>query len=251
MVEVDPIQRAMVIVAHPDDADAFCGGTVARMASEGKQIRYVICTDGARGGDGSLTEDELGPIRRAEQEAAAKTLGVVDVTWLDRTDGELTHTLDLRRELTREIRRHRPQLVFTHNPIPHYARGLHPDHLAVGQAVFAAIFPSADSPMIFLGLLREEGLQRWQVKWTFTFDAERPNHFEDIGPQLSIKQQALACHASQFSPELLERGPLIAQWEARGAADAGYPHVKYAEAFHKRVWGGPFVTAAEGHKVPG
>lgn len=250
MPEIDPIERAMVIVAHPDDADAFCGGTVARMASEGKRIRYVVCTDGERGGDGSLPEDELRLIRRAEQEDAARILGVEHVTWLGHTDGELTHTLDLRRALTREIRRHRPQLVFTHNPIPHYGRGLHPDHLAAGQAAFAAIFPSADSPMIFPEL-RHEGLERWQVKWTFTFDAERPDHYEDISPQLSTKIEALARHTSQFSPEFLERAPIMAKWEAEGAAAAGYPDVTYAEAFRKRVWCGPFVTAAEGHKVPG
>jgi len=154
-------QRAMVIVAHPDDAEFTMAGTVALWAQQGCAISYVLCTRGDRGSnDPQVTPWALARIREQEQRAACAILGVQEVVFLDYPDGTLEPTLALRRDLTREIRRFRPEVVLCPDPTvrfygDHYLN--HPDHRAAGSAALDAVFPSAETRYIFPELLAAPG----------------------------------------------------------------------------------------------
>src|SRR5689334_5636760 len=174
MSEQELPRVAMVIVAHPDDAEFGCAGSVAAWAREGWDIYYVICTDASGGGPDEATD--VGPearrqittTRKAEQREAARILGLRDVIFLDRPDGTLEPTLDLRRDLVRLMRRYRPTRVLCQSPertwTPSYPIGRHhPDHLAAGGATIAAIYPACQNPWDFPELLAE-GLQPHKVR---------------------------------------------------------------------------------------
>ena len=246
-----PINSVLIVVAHPDDAEFMCGGTVARMAAEGKEVSLLVVTSGERGGDGSVGEDELGRTREAEEEASAAALGIRNVTFLRQPDGEITPSLELRREIVREIRRRRPDLVITHNPIRHFGHGKHPDHLAVGEATLAAVDPTSGNPMAYPEM-GEEGLDAWPVDWVFAFDAEAPDHFEDIGSTVETKLAALLRHRSQMPPaEHLDRAiRSVAGGFAVTAAARGYPGLTYAEAFRRVFTGHASRMHTDGQKVP-
>jgi LmbE family N-acetylglucosaminyl deacetylase len=249
MRDTYPVKRVLAVMAHPDDPDVRCGGTIGRWTSEGKEVAYVIVTPGNRGGDGSLSPDRLAAVRQEEQRAAAKTLGVASVRFLGYEDGYLTPSLDLRRDIAREIRRFRPDVVITHNPIRHYGLGNHPDHLAVGEATFAAIYPTAQNPMAFPELLDEE-LEPWVVTWSMAIDAEAPDHFVDIADWMQTKLAAVACHGSQYGEEYLGLAPMISSNVAAMAERLGYPGLRLAEAYKLRFEGHPRDRFAHGNKVP-
>jgi len=141
--------RAMVVTAHPDDPEFLFGATVARLVAEGTDVFYLICSDGSNGGrDAAKPSEEIANTRLAEQRTAAKLLGVSEVIFLNFLDGRLTPSFELRREIAREIRRFKPNLVLTHFPrraldIPIEAS--HPDHIAVGEATLSAIFPDSSN----------------------------------------------------------------------------------------------------------
>ena len=123
MLTDDEVQRALVIVAHPDDVDFGAAGTVATWTGAGIEVAYCIVTDGDAGGfDPNVPRAEIPGIRRAEQTAAAKVVGVSDLAFLGYPDGRLTATLDLRRDLAREIRRVRPQRVLCPSPERNWQR---------------------------------------------------------------------------------------------------------------------------------
>ena len=129
-IESLTVSRILVVVAHPDDIESWCAGTICRFVDVGKHVCYVLCTSGDKGtSDPTLTLQQVAEIREAEQIEAARILGVDCVTFLRRPDSEVEATLALRRELVRQIRFHRPHLVITHDPVPPYR--LHPDHRAV------------------------------------------------------------------------------------------------------------------------
>jgi LmbE family N-acetylglucosaminyl deacetylase len=133
-----PNGRVMFIAAHPDDPDFLAGGTVVRLAQEGREVAYVILTNGNKGsGNRSVTSEQLASIRAEEQRRAAQVLGVGDVEFLGYEDGELEDTRDLRRDVTREIRRWRPNLIITLNPHRTYNNfpGWHRDHRVTGRVV--------------------------------------------------------------------------------------------------------------------
>ena len=247
---VHQVQRVLAVMAHPDDADVRCGGTFARWAAEGKEISYVVVTSGERGGDGSRSEQEVGAMREAEQRAAAAVVGVRELVFLHHEDGYLTASMSLRRAITREIRRFRPEVVVMHNPIRHYGWGNHPDHFAVGESTAAAVYPTARNPMVFPDLL-DEGFAPWEVTWTMAIDAESPDHFVDIGSSIERKVEAIGRHASQYDDHYLGFNRRIAQETARAAHAAGYPHMDYAESYKLRFEGNPRLKMELGAKVPG
>ncbi len=157
-----PIANVLVIVAHPDDIESWCAGTVCRFTDADRQVAYVLCTSGDKGtSDPTQTPQQVAAMREAEQVEAARILGVETITFLRLPDSEVEPTLTLRRELVRQIRRHRPDLVITHDPVPPYR--LHPDHRAVGRATLDALFPCARDPLTFAEQIREEGLQAHTV----------------------------------------------------------------------------------------
>jgi LmbE family N-acetylglucosaminyl deacetylase len=193
-------RRAMVIVAHPDDAEYTMAGTVALWARQGCAVSYVLCTRGDRGSnDPNITPWALARLREQEQRAAAAILGVREVVFLDHPDGTLEPTLALRRDLTREIRRFRPEVVLCGDPTArfygdHYLN--HPDHRAAASAALDAVFPSAETRYVFPDLLAA-GLEPHRVHAVYIHGAPEPNIWIDIEPVLEVKALALAAHKSQ------------------------------------------------------
>lgn len=231
----EEIERAMIIMAHPDDAEFTVAGTVARWAQEGKTVIYVLCTDGSRGSnDPQMELERMVAIRKAEQEAAARVLGVEEVVYLGYEDGTLQPTLDLRRDLTRAIRRYRPDIVICPDPTFRYGDGYlnHPDHRAAGDAALDAAFPSASTRYIFPELLAE-GLEPHTVREVLLRGAPSRNFWVDISDTIELKIVALKKHESQVSHiQDLEEG--IRAWareEAKGQDMA------YAESFKRIILG--------------
>ncbi len=234
------LERVMVISAHPDDPEFGFGGTVAKLSSEGVEVTYVICTDGSQGGeDPAVPDAELTRTRYAEQRAAAEVLGVKDVVFLGYRDGHLEPNLELRMALSREIRRVKPDAVFTHNPQRNLGIGIgasHPDHLAVGQAAFAAVYPDARNPRAFRELL-SEGLEAHKVKEVWIGFGAESDHHVDVTDFVERKFEALRCHASQFE----KPGQQPFEWEKwvrERMRDAGKrAGCEYAESFRRLATG--------------
>lgn len=230
----------LVVVAHPDDAEFGCGGTVAAWAQEGWTVYYVITTDASGGGADDAVD--VGPgarraisdRRKAEQRAAAAVLGVRDVIFLDRPDGRLEPTLDFRRDIVRLIRQYRPQRVVCQSPdrtwSPQYVIGRqHPDHLATGQATVAAFYPAAQNAWDFPELLAE-GLLPHKVRELYIMGAPVLNHPVDISATIDRKIEALRAHDSQLGAHFDELEPRIREWTAQRGGEYGFAH---AEVFHR------------------
>jgi LmbE family N-acetylglucosaminyl deacetylase len=224
-------QRALVVFAHPDDAEFLCGGTVAGWASDGTEIHYVCATDGSAGWNGpDLSRQEVARTREVEMREAADVLGVRSVTFLGFVDGTLEPSLDLRRAVTREVRRVRPDVILTFEPSLWSGRRYvnHPDHRAIGEAVLAVVACDAPTRPQFPELL-EEGLEPHKVTrlWLPTFDGA--DTYVDISETIDLKIEALHRHKSQMENMGMDDvDQRIREW----AADVGKKHeVKYAEAF--------------------
>jgi LmbE family N-acetylglucosaminyl deacetylase len=194
--------KVLVVSAHPDDPDFGSGGTVGRLADSGAEVTYVIVTDGRQGGeDPNQKDSELVAIRQKEQRAAAKVLGVKKVEFLGYKDGHLAPDLKLRRDIVRMIRKHKPELVITHIPgrvLDAPMGGSHPDHLAVGEATMAAVYPDSRNPRAFRSLLKE-GFQPHEVKEVWIPFWTMGDYLVDITPTLDRKIQALRKHRSQVA----------------------------------------------------
>lgn len=229
----EELNRVMAIVAHADDAEFGFAGTIAKWVRQGKEITYVLVTNGNKGSaDPEMTHERLEAIRKEEQLAAAEVLGVKEVVFLGYHDGELEHTLGLRRDLTRVIRQHKPDIAVVPDPTTWYYRSdyiNHPDHRAVGEAALAAIFPSARDRLTFSELL-EEGLEPHKVREVYITLASFPDTWVDISDTIDIKLAALREHRSQLGdPEEVEK--MVREWASLNAEGL---EMAYAERF-KRV----------------
>lgn len=190
--------RVMVVAAHPDDPEFLAGGTVARLAKEGREITYVIVTNGNKGsGDRGMTSEQLRPIRAEEQRRAARVLGVERVEFLGYEDGEVEDTRNLRRDVTREIRRWRPELIITLNPHRTYTNfpGWHRDHRITGRVVLDCVYPLARDHLSFPELLPE--YEPHKVREVYLIQWEQPRLVIDITDTMELKLEAIRCHASQ------------------------------------------------------
>ncbi|HWB71067.1 MAG TPA: PIG-L deacetylase family protein [Egibacteraceae bacterium] len=224
-----PFRRALVVVAHPDDAEFGAAGTIARWVQMGTDVRYLVLTDGASGSaDPQMTRERLVAMRAAEQEDACTRLGVSDITMLGYRDGYLEPTVEARRKVAAEIRRLRPEAVLTLDPELRWSRSgyvNHPDHRAAGDLVLHAINPAA-STRLWDPTLIDEGLEPWDVAelWLTSF-GDGPD-VVDVTGTFAAKVAALRCHASQlgdWDPE---------PWLRRQASDRGEQvGVELAEAF--------------------
>jgi LmbE family N-acetylglucosaminyl deacetylase len=195
------VARVLVVTAHPDDVDFGAAGTVASWTRAGIEVAYCICTSGDAGGFDDTPRHEMGPLREAEQRAAAKEVGVTDVRFLGYPDGRLTASLELRRDISREIRRFRPDRVLTASPEIWWRRigASHPDHRAVGEAALAAVYPDARNPFAHPELLADEGLEPWAAReiWLMAAPDERIDHIVDVTDTVERKIAALLSHVSQ------------------------------------------------------
>ncbi len=229
--EIKPLHdpnRVMVVVAHPDDIEFGCAGCVAKWTQQGVEVIYVILTDGAAGSnEAGVNPYELARLREKEQTAAAAVVGVKKIIFLRHRDGALEATIDLRREVTRLIRKHKPDRVICQDPSTFFVEDRyvnHPDHRAAGEVATYATFPSAESRLAFPELL-EEGLEPHRVTdlWlTLTLEA---NHFENITDTLEQKLDALREHQSQIGEEAIE---FLTERSAAQGEQIGVP---YAEGF--------------------
>ncbi|MFH1623808.1 MAG: PIG-L deacetylase family protein [Pseudomonadota bacterium] len=221
-------ERIMVIVAHPDDAELGCGGTVAKWVKEGKEVRYVVCTSGDKGTkDPKLSPYRLAEIREEEQLRAANVLGVEGVTFLRHGDGEVEVNLAFRSELALLIRQYRPHVIVTHDPWRPYL--LHPDHRAVGFTASDAVIASRDH--LFLPAQTFAGFDAHAPREIhFTFPGS-PDLFSDITETFDKKLEALEQHKSQIRihPNWNDR---IREMFREFGKDRG---MQYAEIFKKVV----------------
>jgi len=229
----DSPRHALVIVAHPDDAEFLCGGTVARWCSEGWTVDYVLTTSGDMGSkEEGMTRKKLLSIREKEQRAAAKALGVRGCTFLRYPDGYVEDTVELRGKLVREIRRLKPDLVVTWDP---FRRGFnHRDHRLTGQAALDAVYPLARNPLGYPEHL-EEGLEVHRVNEVLLAGTDQPDHYVDVSKFLGKKIEALREHKSQIG-DAPTKG-LQKRLRARMAEVGKEPGYKLAEAFRRISWG--------------
>jgi LmbE family N-acetylglucosaminyl deacetylase len=200
--ELDDNKKVLVVLAHPDDPEFFCGGTVARWASAGRTIAYCLLTRGDKGADDdAIPSDQIARMREAEQRAAASVLGVQEVFFLSHPDGYLEPSLDLRRDIVRVIRRVRPDIVITCDPtnfFPSNRHINHADHRAAGEATLDAVYPAARSALYFPELYAEEGLEPHKVHDVYVAGAQHPNIKVDITEHFDQKLRALQEHHSQI-----------------------------------------------------
>ncbi|MGD9704460.1 MAG: PIG-L deacetylase family protein [Acidimicrobiia bacterium] len=233
MLEDDQIERVLVVTAHPDDVDFGAAGSVAAWTDRGIEVTYCIVTDGDAGGfDPAVPRTAIAGIRRQEQTAAAKEVGVRDLVFLGYPDGQLVATLELRKAISRVIRQVRPQRVVLQCPERNFARvyASHPDHLAAGEAALCAVYPDARNPFTFTDLLEVEGLEAWSVPEVWMMGGPNPTTPVDVTGQIERKIAALLCHESQHpDPERMEK--MVRGWLAANAASFGLPDGRYAEAF--------------------
>ncbi len=218
----------MVISPHPDDSEFGIAGTVAKWTSEGKDVVYVICTNGNKGSsDPAMRPSRLAEIRQTEQLAAAAVLGVRETLFLREEDQSLEDTPEFRKALVRLIRKYRPLIVASTDPYRRYM--WHRDHRVTGQVVLDAVFPYARDYHAYPDLV-QTGFMPHKVAEVWLWGSEQPNHCVDITDTFADKMKALRCHESQVSQ-------MPAEWEtyikARYADFAKGKNYELAEAFYR------------------
>ena len=233
-------ERALVVIPHPDDAEVWAGGTIARWVRGGSEVHYVLCTDGSKGTDDpEVDPTELAAARGREQLAAADILGVKNVVMLGRTDGELEDTSDFRRDLVRQIRMVKPDVVLTAEP---YRRNMqwHRDHRIAGQVTLDAVFPYARDHLHFGELYANEGIEPHKTAAVMFWGSENPNTFVDIAADFDAKMDAVMAHRTQARERSREQLEGFVRARAIEAAEAGndYPDEGFsglalAEAFRR------------------
>ncbi len=229
----DDARSALIIVAHPDDAEFLCGGTIARWCSEGWEVNYLLTTSGDMGShDSEMTRERLGPIREREQRAAARALGARECVFLRYPDGFVDDTVEMRGKIVREIRRFKPEVVVTWNPFR--ASFTHRDHRLTGQAALDAVYPLSRTHLCFPEHL-EEGLEPHRVKEVLLAAVEEPDYYVDVSDYLNKKIQALRKHKSQIGrAPVRELRKRVRARMAELGEKAGY---KLAEGFRRLTWG--------------
>ncbi len=230
----DRVDRVLVVTAHPDDVDFECGGTVATWTDAGTEVAYCILTDGDAGGfDPEVPRAAIGGIRQDEQRKAAAVLGVAEIGFLGYPDGRLAVSYELRRDITRAIRRARPDRVVIQSP-QRDLRNLyasHPDHIAAGEAALCAVYPDARNPFAHPELLAEEGLEAHTVSEVWiTSPNERAERYVDITATFDRKIAALRAHASQTA-HMSDLEDRMRNWGGVQARAAGLPEGRLAEGY--------------------
>lgn len=228
----DSPQNILVILAHPDDPEFFCGGTLAKWASEGHQITYLLLTHGDKGFHDTtpddMTSEKLVALRKVEQQNASFVIGAKAVHMMDNKDGYLVPDLNLRRDVVREIRRHKPDILVTCDPQTLFAvYGInHPDHRAAGQVVLDAVFPAAGNKIFFPELL-EEGFEPHMPREVWCSLTMDPNTTVDVTETWDTKLNAIFEHKSQVQD--IEK--LTERFKSRRAEDSTEENPRYEEKF--------------------
>jgi LmbE family N-acetylglucosaminyl deacetylase len=236
VLKPEEIERALVVTAHPDDVDFGAAGTVANLTDAGVEVTYCLVTDGQAGGfDETISRPRMAAIRREEQTKAAAEVGVTELVFLGLMDGEVEFDLELRHAISRVIRQVRPQVVITQSPTINITSvyGSHADHVATGEATWAAVYPDARNPFAFPELLTS-GYEPWAVdEMWIMFGSGHPGETAvtvDITDNLERKIEALRCHVSQHrEPDALETR--VRAWFREIATEGGLDEGRSAERF--------------------
>ncbi len=232
MADQIEFSRVLVVTAHPDDVDFGAAGTIAGLTEQGVEVAYCLVTNGDAGGfDPATPRSEIAGIRQREQTAAAAVLGVTQLVFLGYPDGLVQASLDLRKDISREIRRFKPDVVMTQNPLWDFNRiyGSHPDHRYTGEAAMCAVYPDARNPFTFTELV-DEGFEPHSASQVWIMGSATPNHFVDTTENFDRKIEALLCHASQHTnPDGMK--DRIRGWNESLAKLGGFPEGHTAESF--------------------
>ena len=233
MLTVPEIERALVVIAHPDDVDFGAAGTVATLTDAGAHVTYCLVTDGDAGGsDRAVSRHDMAMMRRREQTEAARHVGVSDLVFLGHGDGRVMPTLQLRADISAVIRRVRPRVVISQSPERNLDRiyASHPDHLAAGEATLCAVYPDARNPFAFPELF-EEDLEPWAVDEVWVMAGMSGPNAVDVTAAVDRKIAALMCHVSQH-PDPERTATLVRDWMTGAAKQLGLPDGAAAETFH-------------------
>lgn len=230
----------MVIVAHPDDVEFGCGGTIAKLVSAGTKVFFVICTQGNRGSRShQLTEKFLVSSRKREQLQAAKILGAKQVIFLNHEDGNLIADINLKEQIVRLIRKFKPDAIFTHDPSWFFVVrdnvGFinHNDHRECGKAVLDAVYPLSRDLLSFPHHL-EEGLSPHKVLALYLFNFDRPNFFVDVSQYIDQKIRSITAHKTQ-----VDHPSAVESWVKERLSKLGKkskPKYRYAEGFTRLIF---------------
>jgi LmbE family N-acetylglucosaminyl deacetylase len=221
----DKLTRVMVIGAHPDDPEFGAGGTIGKLAAQGKEITYVLATSGDKGShDPNVRPGQLATRREQEQRNAAAVLGVKEVIYLRYPDGILENTLALRARLAHIIRRYKPHIVFAIDPWRHYQ--LAPDHRAAGFAALDALWAAREWHIFAEQLEGDE--EPWRVSQAYLYWSQDADHYEEISESIDKKIEALACHVSQVGADTAKLGERIRE---RAKATGEGQGMAFAESF--------------------
>ncbi|WP_189326088.1 PIG-L deacetylase family protein [Streptomyces flaveus] len=229
----DDWQRALAVVAHPDDLEYGCSAAIAVWTDAGREVAYVLATRGEAGID-TLDPAECGPLREREQRASAAVVGVSEVEFLDHRDGVVEYGIALRRDIAAAIRKYRPELVITLNHRDTWGGvGWNtPDHVAVGRATLDAA-ADAGNRWIFPELA-DQGIEPWNgVRWVAVAGSASPTHAVDATPGLERAVRSLLEHRTYIEvltdedPETYVRGFLIGYAQEMGERFGGKPAVAF------------------------
>lgn len=230
-------QKILVLLAHPDDPEFFCGATLARWCRAGHQVSYCLLTCGDKGtADRSISSEQLCQIRQEEQRAAARVIGAENVRFLGYPDGYLVPDLALRKDITRVLRKERPDIVVTCDPLTLYSGDIHinhPDHRAAGQAVLDAVFPAARDYLYFPDLLEQEHLEPHVVREVWVSVTQSPNVEIDVTDCWDVKIHALYEHKSQIG----DREKFTERMKSRITPDSTPENPRYEEKFKRLILG--------------
>ena len=228
----EEIKRILVVMAHPDDCDFGAGGTIAQWTAKGIHVSYCIITNGDQGGEESdVLLEEMALVRQREQRDAGLALGVKDIQFLNYRDGSLMPSIELRKEIVREIRRAQPDRMVIQSPERNYERifASHPDHLAAGETALQAVYPDSRNPYAFTDL-KADGFEPWRVKEVWITGSPTPNHFVDFTETFSKKMAALHAHRSQTAHNL-ELENMVRSWGEKNAEANGLSSGSVVEIF--------------------
>lgn len=236
------VERALVIMAHPDDPDFSCAGSAIQMARQGIEVTYMILTNGDKGNHNPLvTRRQLILMRKEEQRKAAAMSGVEHVLFMDEEDGFLRPTPELRKRVCREIRRIRPQLIIC-NSADRYVSGRgyinHPDHRNAGLVALEAIFPAADNPMFYPDLTNE-GYPPHKISQLYISGADVVDVEIDISDAIDLKIKSILCHESQFD-DLAATEKRMREWTGEEQEDGSLRHF---ERFQQLTFRGRYRRA--------
>jgi LmbE family N-acetylglucosaminyl deacetylase len=222
-------KRAMLVMAHPDDAEFLCGGTIARLCAEGWDVTYVVATSGDKGTrDPQMTRAQLAAMREGEQSAAAEVLGVRACIYLRHPDGFLEESHALRGEVVHLLRVHRPNLVITWDG---FRRGFnHRDHRTIGIVTYDAVFPAVRDPLYYPADA-EAGLAAHRVPEMLLAGSDQPDHYVDISDHFETKLEAIYCHTSQI--QTLPKEEFFTQRREQALESGRQSGIPFAEAFRR------------------